>query len=61
MFFSFKPQTRKFHLVAADVQRQRGVADLEFDLNTDIESLLEKEIQNVLSDLVRSDFKNNLL
>lgn len=48
----FKSQTRKFHVVAADVQRQRGVADLEFDLRTEIDSLLEKDVQNLLSDLV---------
>uniref|UniRef100_A0A6F9DBH5 Poly [ADP-ribose] polymerase n=1 Tax=Phallusia mammillata TaxID=59560 RepID=A0A6F9DBH5_9ASCI len=49
---SFKPQTRKYHLVAADVQRQKGVADLEFDLHTDIQSLLGKELQDVFSDLI---------
>jgi len=49
---NFKPQTRKYHLVAADVQRQRGVADLEFDLQTDIESQLSSEIRNVFSDMI---------
>ena len=52
--FSFKPQTRKYHLVAPDVQRQRGVADLEFDLHTDIQSLLDKEIQSAFADMVIS-------
>ncbi|XP_078491474.1 poly [ADP-ribose] polymerase tankyrase isoform X1 [Ciona intestinalis] len=49
---SFKPQTRKYHLVSADIQRQRGVADLEFDLHTDIQSQLPKEIMDVYADLI---------
>jgi len=34
------------------VERQRGVADLEFDLHTDISSMVGVELQQLLSDLV---------
>lgn len=38
--------------MAAEVQQKKGVADLEFDLRSDINSLLDPEVQAVLSDLV---------
>lgn len=49
---SFKPQTRKYHLVSAEVQQKRGVADLEFDLQSDIASQLEDDVQQAFRDLV---------
>uniref|UniRef100_UPI001939B58C poly [ADP-ribose] polymerase tankyrase-like n=1 Tax=Styela clava TaxID=7725 RepID=UPI001939B58C len=52
---NFKPQTRKYHLVAAEVQQKRGVADLEFDLRSDIASQLDQEVREAFTDLISVD------
>ena len=49
---SFKPQTRKFHLVPADAQRHQYVSELDFDLCTDVDSVVSKDVQSVFTDLV---------